>query len=257
MKPQRKKKKSASPSFGLTLPERFRGASKSAITGSLIVLEGVDGSGRSTQIELLKEWLESEGYAVRTMGLRRSALVAKNLDDVLAKNVVTRVTLSLLYATDFFHQLESVIMPALQAGFVVLADRYIFTLIARGAVRGIKHPYLHSLYQLALRPHLTFWLDISPQAAFERGLKKDQGISYWESGRDMHLSNDLYKSFIRYQTMIRKEFDYFSKRYGFIHLNGEAQIPVINRVLRKYIAAHLGLDSIRYKPSQALMHLWA
>ncbi len=132
--------------------EALVGFDPSEITGSLIVIEGMDGSGRSTQIALLQEWLESEGFAVQTSGLRRSNLVGRDIDELLAKNAVTRLTLSLMYATDFFDQVEHRILPALRAGTVVLADRFIFTLIARGVVRGINRDYISGLYAMALRP---------------------------------------------------------------------------------------------------------
>ena len=118
------------------------------------MVEGTDGSGRSTQISLLTEWLESEGFAVQTMGLRRSFLVGEDIDALLAENSVTRTTLALMYGTDFFDQLERRILPALRSGLIVLADRYIFTLIARAAVRGIGRDYLHGIYEMALRPDL-------------------------------------------------------------------------------------------------------
>jgi len=132
----------------------------------------MDGSGRSTQIALLQEWLESEGFSVQTSGLRRSNLVGRDIDELLAKNAVTRLTLALMYATDFFDQLEHRIVPALRSGAVVLADRFIFTLIARGVVRGINRDYLTGLYAMALRPHLTFWLNVRPETAFAREFKK-------------------------------------------------------------------------------------
>jgi dTMP kinase len=116
--------------------EALVGFDPSEITGNLIVIEGMDGSGRSTQIALLQEWLESEGFAVQTSGLRRSNLVGRDIDELLAKNAVTRLTLSLMYATDFFDQVEHRVLPALRSGTVVLADRFIFTLVARGVVRG-------------------------------------------------------------------------------------------------------------------------
>ena len=115
--------------------EALVGFDPSEISGSLIVIEGMDGSGRSTQIALLQEWLESEGFAVQTMGLRRSFLVGEDIDALLAENAVTRMTLALMYSTDLFDQLERRILPALRSGLVVLADRYIFTLIARSAGR--------------------------------------------------------------------------------------------------------------------------
>lgn len=224
--------------------------------GRLIVVEGTDGSGRSTHIALLQEWLESEGFAVQTMGLRRSNLVGKNIDELLAQNTVTRLTLALMYATDFFDQLEHLIIPALRSGMVVLADRYIYTLIARAAVRGINRDYLHRVYELALRPDLTLLLKVTPEVAFEREFKKNQAVSYWEAGRDMSISSDLFKSFIKYQGMLRKEFETMAKRQSFIEVNGEGQIPEVSRELRQNIASLLGIKRISFKPSSALMHLW-
>ena len=278
--PERDKEKSAPPAAAETAPvpapisaakpspvedgaaqqsffgEPLVGFDPAEVTGQLIVIEGMDGSGRSTQIALLQEWLESEGFAVQTSGLRRSNLVGRDIDELLAKNAVTRLTLALMYATDFFDQIEHRILPAMRSGTVVLADRYIFTLIARGVVRGINRDYLTGLYAMALRPHLTFWLNVRPETAFAREFKKAQAISYWEAGRDMSLSHDLYWSFIRYQTMIKREFELMAKRHNFIELDGESAVPVVNKLLRQRIAEQLGIRSTKYTPSAALAHLW-
>src|SRR5690242_6432181 len=236
--------------------EALVGFDPSEITGNLIVIEGMDGSGRSTQITLLQEWLESEGFAVQTSGLRRSTLVGRDIDELLAKNAVTRLTLALMYCTDFFDQLEHRIVPALKSGTIVLADRYIFTLIARSVVRGINRDYLSGLYAMALRLHLTFWLNVRPETAFGREFRKAQAISYWEAGRDMSLSHDLYWSFIRYQTMIKREFEAQAKKHNFIELDGEANVSTVNKLLRQRIAEHLGIRGTKYTPSSALAHLW-
>src|SRR3984957_17655694 len=236
--------------------EPLVGFDPSEITGTLIVIEGMDGSGRSTQIALLQEWLESEGFAVQTSGLRRSNLVGRDIDQLLAKNAVTRLIFSLMYATDFFDQVEHRILPALRSGTVVLADRFIFTLIARGVVRGINRDYMTGLYAMALRPHLTFWLNVRPETAFGREFKKSQAISYWEAGRDMSLSHDLYWSFIRYQTMIKREFEVMAKRHSFIELDGEASVSSVNKQLRQRIGERLGIRVTKYAPSSALQYLW-
>ncbi len=236
--------------------EPLVGFDPSEITGSLIVIEGMDGSGRSTQIALLQEWLESEGFAVQTSGLRRSNLVGRDIDELLAKNAATRLTLALMYATDFFDQMEHRILPALRSGTIVLADRFIFTLIARGVVRGINRDYMSGLYAMALRPHLTFWLNVRPETAFGREFKKAQAISYWEAGRDMSLSHDLYWSFIRYQTMIKREFEVMAKKHSFLELDGEANVPAVNKQLRQRIGEQLGIRVTKYTPSAALAHLW-
>jgi dTMP kinase len=236
--------------------EPLVGFDPSEITGTLVVIEGMDGSGRSTQIALLQEWLESEGFAVQTSGLRRSNLVGRDIDQLLARNAVTRLTLALMYATDFFDQVEHRIVPALRSGTVVLADRFIYTLIARGVVRGINRDYLSGLYAMALRPHLTFWLNVRPETAFAREFKKAQAISYWEAGRDMSLSHDLFWSFIRYQTMIKREFELMAKKHSFVELDGEASVSAVNKLLRQRIGEQLGIRASKYTPSSALAHLW-
>lgn len=236
--------------------EHLVGLDPSELHGHLVVIEGLDGSGRSTQIALLQEWLESEGFSVQTSGLRRSNLVGRDIDELLAKNAVTRLTLALMYATDFFDQLEHRIVPALRAGAIVLADRFIFTLIARSVVRGINRDYLTGLYAMAIRPNLTFWLNVRPETAFAREFKKAQAISYWEAGRDMSLSHDLYWSFVRYQTMVKREFEVMAKRNSFIELDGEASVSSVNKQLRQRIGDLLGIRSTKYSPSSALAHLW-
>jgi len=243
---------SSARTYGLPLP----GVTDEEFGGSLIVIEGMDGSGRSTQISLLTEWLESEGFAVQTMGLRRSGLVAKDIDALLAENTITRMTVTLMYATDFYDQLEHRIIPALRSDFVVLADRYFYTLIARAAARGIQRDYLNGLYEMALRPDLTFWLNVRPEAAFEREFRKSHAISYWESGRDMSLSDDLFQSFILYQAKMKKEFEALAEPHGFIAMDGEASVSRVNAELRRRIAAHLGIQRTHYKPSSALASLW-
>ena len=190
------------------------------------------------------------------LDLTEGCIELDDIDELLAKNAVTRLTLSLMYATDFFDQVEHRILPALRSGTVVLADRFIFTLIARGVVRGINRDYISGLYAMALRPHLTFWLNVRPETAFAREFKKAQAISYWEAGRDMSLSHDLYWSFIRYQTMIKREFEVMAKRHNFIELDGEASVSAVNKQLRHRIGEQLGIRAIKYTPSAALAHLW-
>ena len=242
----------ASRFYGIPLP----GVNIEELSGPLIVLEGSDGSGRSTQVTLLTEWLESEGFAVQTMGLRRSLLVAQDIDGLLEENAVTRMTLALMYGTDFYDQLEHRIVPALRSGMLVLADRYIYSLIARGVVRGLDRGQLQGIYNMALRPNLTFWLDIRPEVGFEREFKKSNAINYWEAGLDMSLSNNLYESFVLYQGKIRAELKHLAEGNGFVALEGERSVAAVNRELRQHIAAHLGIKPGRYSPSSALEHLW-
>ena len=142
--------------------EGIPGISPQALTGRLIVIEGADGSGRSTQIELLRDYLENLGHATVNVGLRRSTLVSEELKEAKAGNVLGEITRSLFYATDFADQLENNIIPALKAGFFVLADRYIYTLMARDLVRGADEKWLKNLYGIALVPDAVFYLKVSP-----------------------------------------------------------------------------------------------
>src|SRR5271165_445592 len=130
--------------------------------GKLIVVEGADGSGRSTQIAMLVQWLEGTGHATTQVGLKRSTLVSAELEKAQEGNVLSRTTLSLFYATDFADQLENIIVPALKAGFIVLADRYIYTLMARDLVRGMDEKWLKNLYGIAPEPDAVFYLSVEP-----------------------------------------------------------------------------------------------
>ncbi len=197
--------------YGKGLP----GVKLDSLKGMLIVIEGPDGSGRSTQVESLKSWLESKGHAIVDIGLKRSNLVSKQLNQILEGNVLNPVTLSLFYATDFADQLENIMIPALKAGFMVLADRYIYTLMARDIVRGAERPWIESLYGMALVPDAVFYLKINPKQLVERNFMKNATLNYWESGMDIGLSRDMFDSFVRYQKLIHAEFMRMHATYGF------------------------------------------
>jgi len=209
------------------------------LAGKLIAVEGADGSGRSTQIALLVEWLETRGHATVQVGLKRSTLVSDELDDAQNGNILSRTTLSLFYATDFADQLENVILPALKAGFIVLADRYIYTLMARDMVRGMDEAWLKNLYGVALKPDAVFYLALDPAELVQRNLAKTATLDYWESGMDLGLSRDLFDSFLKYQTLMETEFRRLQKTYGFTIVNGSRAAGEINAELRKKIEALL------------------
>lgn len=209
------------------------------LAGKLIVVEGADGSGRSTQIEMLVEWLEGGGHATVQVGLKRSTLVSEELERAQEGNILSRTTLSLFYATDFADQLENIILPALKAGFVVLADRYIYTLMARDMVRGMDEAWLRSLYGVALEPDAVFYLNVPPEELVQRTFAKNASLDYWESGMDLGLSRDMFDSFMNYQTAMEKTFRRLQTSYGFTIVNGMRPADVINAELRKRISAVL------------------
>jgi dTMP kinase len=197
------------------------GVDTSKLTGTLIVIEGGDGSGRSTQIQLLKEWLERRGHPTVEVGLKRSELVGRELSSAMEGNSLGPVTFSLFYATDFADQLEKVTIPALTAGFVVLADRYIYTPIARDAVRGVPLDWLRSVYGIALKPDIILYLKASPRILAERSFRKAGVLSYWESGMDIQRSGDMYECFCKYQRWVQQHFELLSNEYKFIEIDGE------------------------------------
>jgi len=225
-------------------PLKFYGDGISYLTrleskGSLIVIEGPDGSGRSSQIDLITSHLEAAGHAVITTGLKRSELIGAGILEAKHKLPLGKKTLALFYAADFADQLEHKIIPALHAGYVVLADRYIFTLMARSSVRGIPRSWSHELFGFAVEPDLVFYLDVPPEELFHRVFQKYGSLDYYESGADMGLSDDLYQSFILYQRGIAKEFRVMGAKYGIVRIDGGRGIPEVNSELQKRIDEHL------------------
>lgn len=223
-----------------------------SFSGRLFVLEGPDGSGRSTQITRLTQWLEANGFAVKTMGLLRSALAREELEEAKQGNTLTHTTLSLFYATDFFDQLVHEIVPALKAGFVVLADRYIYTLMARDILRGADRNWVRNLYRPALIPDAVWYLRVSPQHLVERTFQKNTTLDYWESGMDLPLSRDMFDSFIKYQSLLQTQFKEMSEEFGFRMINGNRRIEWIQRDLRTDMAEILGLSPERPKRAELL-----
>lgn len=210
----------------------------SEIKGRLIVIEGPDASGRSTQIGMITARLEAAGHAVLNVGLKRSELISEGILEA-KRNFAGRKTLSLFYAADFADQLENKIIPALRAGYVVLADRYIYTLMAREAVRGISRRWSHNLFSFALVPDLVFYLDVEPEELVHRVFQKNAYLDYYESGADMGLSDDMFESFLIYQRMIAKEFRRMKNRYNLLIINGNRSILEINTDLQKRIDSFL------------------
>ena len=205
------------------------------LAGKLIVVEGADGSGRSTQIAKLVEWLEGCGHATVQVGLKRSTLVSEELEQAQEGNILSRTTLSLFYATDFADQLENIILPALRAGFIVLSDRYIYTLMARDMVRGMDEAWLKNLYGIAPEPDTVFYLNVPPEELVQRTFAKNASLDYWESGMDIGLSRDMFDSFMKYQTAMEKTFRHLQKIYRFTIVNGMRSTEAINSDLRKKI----------------------
>ena len=192
------------------------------LAGKLIAVEGADGSGRSTQIAKLVEWLEGTGHATVQVGLKRSTLVSEELEQAQEGNILSRTTLSLFYATDFADQIENIMLPALKAGFVVLDEAW-----------------LKNLYGIALEPDAVFYLNVPPEELVQRTFAKNASLDYWESGMDLGLSRDMFDSFMKYQTTMQKTFRHLQASYGFTIVDGMRPAEAINAELRKKISALL------------------
>lgn len=221
--------------FGLGLP----GIEVEKLSGKLIVVEGADGSGRSTQIAQLVQWLEGSGHATVQVGLKRSSLVSEELEKAQQGNILSRTTLSLFYATDFADQVENIMLPALKAGFMVLADRYIYTLMARDIVRGMDETWLKNLYGIALVPDAVFYLNISPEQLVQRNFAKNKALDYWESGMDLGLSRDMFDSFLKYQALMALQFKRLQSVYGFDMVDADRSTEDVNADLRRKIESVL------------------
>jgi len=224
--------------YGKLLP----GMKLSGLAGKLIVVEGTDGAGRTTQINLLKPWLEELGHAVLDTGMTRSALAGDGIRRAKEGNNLGRVTQSLFYATDFVDRLENEIVPALRAGFIVLTDRYIYSLMARAIVRGMDAAWIRSIFGVALVPDVVFYLrlgvdELIPRVVFSRG------FDYWESGMDVFPGHDMYESFRNYQAALLAEFDRLSAEYNFQTIDASADPKVVFAQLKHKILSILESDS--------------
>jgi len=206
----------------------------SDLKGKLIAIEGTDGVGRTTHLEMLQEWLEVQGYGVMTTGWTRSNLMSKTIEVAKAGNILDRWSLSLLYATDFADRLEHQIIPALRSGFVVLADRYIYTAFARDFVRSADRTWIRNVLGFALIPDLVCYLRIDVETLALRVIETT-GMNYWESGMDLRLGGDLYDSFKKYQSLLIGEFDKMAPEFRFNVVDARKSPEEIQNELRGYI----------------------
>jgi dTMP kinase len=227
--------------YGRLLPEMRLGD----LAGKLIVIEGTDGAGRSTQIDLLKPWLEELGHAVVDTGMTRSPLAGEGIRRAKEGNNLGRVTQALFYATDFVDRLENEIVPALRAGFIVLTDRYIYSLMARTIVRGMDPRWIRSIYSVALKPDAVFYLRLGidqllPRVVFSRG------FDYWESGMDLYPGHDMFDSFCSYQSALLTEFDRLSAEFNFQMVDAAADARTVCGHLQQNILHLLERDSRKH-----------
>jgi dTMP kinase len=218
------------------------------LRGHLIAIEGTDGVGRSTQINLLRPWLELEGYAVSNTGWTRSPLLSGTINEAKAGHQLTVTTFSLLYAADFADRLEHEILPALQAGFIVIADRYMYTAFARNSVMGADPQWTREVFGMALVPDLVLYLDIDLETLVPR-VVRGKGMDYWESGMHLALGTDLFDSFQQYQRGLIGHYRELAREFGFVTIDARAPIEDVQSDLRHHIAEYLRIaEPARYVP---------
>src|SRR3954447_26262506 len=224
--------------------EPLPGVDPSDLQGKLIVIEGPDAVGRSTQIALLRQWLEQEGHAVLDTGMARSALAGQGIKMAKRGNTLGPITMTLFYTTDFADRLENEIIPALRAGFVVLIDRYIFSIMARAIARGEDRRWIEQVAGFALVPHAVYYLRADVKDPVSRVVLGRGAFDYWESGMDLRFGRDMYESFVRYQTKLIHALDSMVRRYNFTVLDASQPAEAIFVELQRLIAT-LQLDHVR------------
>src|SRR6476660_8562603 len=203
--------------------------------GSLIVVEGIDGSGKSTQIHLLNRWLRTQGYNVFFTEWNSSDYVKEVTSKGKKKALLTPTTFSLLHATDFADRYERNIYPLLRAGYVVLADRYIYTALARDIVRGCGKKWVENIYEYAIRPDIIFYFQVPVETAVNRIISGRPKLKYYEAGMDLKLSKDEYESYRLFQQKIVNEYESMVKSENFTVIDGTRDIEDQQDLARKQV----------------------
>lgn len=203
--------------------------------GKFFIVEGCDGSGKSTQLYLLKKWLESKGYYVFFTEWNSSELLKKYTKKAKRKNLLTPTTFSLIHACDFADRYEKLILPHLRAGHIVLADRYIYTAYARDIARGCDAEWLKNLYHFAAKPSIAFYFKAPLEVSLSRILTGRDEIKYHEAGMDLGLSTDPVESFKLFQGIIKKEYDRMAEPEGFVVMDATRSIEEQQEQMRKIV----------------------
>ena len=219
-----------------TYGESLPGVSLEDLSGWLIVIEGTDGVGRTTHVDRLRRHLEEMGYAVAETGFTRSDLASRGIRRAKQGNTLGSNAFNLFYATDFADRLEQQIIPALRSGFVMLTDRYTYSLIARAIVRGADADWIKQVYAFALKPSAVFYLRIDVEDLVPRVLADGGSFDYWESGMDLPMGEDLYESFTNYQRRLIQELDALAGEYAFTTIDATRQVDDISDELCDRVA---------------------
>lgn len=220
--------------------------------GRLIAVEGLDGSGKSTQVYLLKRWLELEGFKVFFTEWNSSVLVKNATKKGKKLNLLTPTTFSLIHCTDFADRYERQIWPLLCAGYIVLADRYMFTAFARDAARGCDPEWVRNLYSFASLPDITFYFNLPPEIAINRILEGRPTLKYHEAGMDLGLSPDPYQSFRLFQGMIHEKYSQMIKEFDFISMDASLPVDVQQHTVREIVKDKVDLPAFKHRARSGL-----
>ena len=212
---------------------------KHRFPGRLFIVEGIDGSGKSTQLMLLKKWLESEGYVVYFSEWNSSPLVHEVTKRGKKKKMLTPMTFSLIHATDFADRTEHHIIPPLKASAVVLADRYVYTAFARDVVRGVSPKWVRELYAFAIKPTVAFYFRTPLDIAMKRILGGRDAIKYYEAGMDLDLSDDIEESFRCFQDRIVGEYEKMVDEFGLVVIDATRSIEEQQSEVRRIVSQAL------------------
>ena len=222
----------------------LRFSKKHNYEGVLICVEGIDGSGKTTQIELLYNWLKSKTNNVILTSWNSSELISNTTKKAKKKNLLSGRTFSLLHAVDFADRLEQTIKPALKAGFIVLADRYFYTALARDVARGVDPQWVRNMYSFAIEPDLTFYIDVSPKDSLER-ICANRQPKFYEAGMDMKLSNNPYKSYVLFQNRIVEQYKEMIEEFDLVQVNALDSIHSKQSFMREKVVELLKKNKIK------------
>ncbi len=216
---------------------------KHNLKGTLVCVEGIDGSGKSTQLTLLRDWLKSTGQDVIFTEWNSSELISQTTKLAKKKNLLSARTFSLLHAVDFADRFKQVIAPALKAGFIVLADRYAYTAFARDVARGVDPNWVRKVYNFAIKPDLAVYFDIDPQSSMER-ICFNRTPKFYEAGMDLKLSNDPYESYLIFQGRVINEYQKMVDEFGLVKLDAKASIHTKQLEIRRRLKEILNAKGV-------------
>ena len=209
------------------------------LPGKLFIVEGIDGSGKSTQLDLLHKWLVSQGYLVVATEWNSASIVKQTTRRGKKRRLLTPMSFSLIHSADFASRTYQQILPALRGGAVVLADRYVYTAFARDAVRGVDRDWLRELYSFAVQPSLAFYFDVPLAEAITRIRGGRAQLKYYEAGLDLGLASDPEESFARFQGLIRQEYEQLVQEFGLIRMDATQTLIRQQRLMREIVRPHL------------------